>query len=56
MASNNVAMNWNNYEVSINLKLVNQDFLRNCPEYEEKLKNIFAQRLNFEVKANSTVA
>ena len=51
-----MAMNWNNYEVKVNLKLVNQDFLRNCSEHEEKLRSVFAKNLNLLIKTNSTVA
>ena len=55
-AQNNVPLHWSNYEVTVALKLINADFLRNCLEHEEKLKIIFAQRLIIEVKTNCTVA
>ena len=55
-----VALNWNNYELTVTLKIMNPDFLRNCSDSavfnEQKLGPIFAQKLNLQVKANSKVA
>ena len=59
-SQNNVALNWNNYEVTVALRLGNPDFLYSeCEELDvdtTAVRDIFAKKINLLVKSSSSVA
>ena len=60
IAQTNVALNWNNYELTVTLRLANPDFIKNfCEEADDdtaKIKDMIPNKVNLMIKNSSKVA